>query len=81
MDRLCLILLRVCNARGPHQVRVDGVEVEPCPCYYKQMPDGVGKGDDAVALEENDAQDIHQSAECQLINAIFGTLLYRKKRI
>lgn len=33
---------------------------------HKQMPDGVCEGDEAVALEEGDANHVEDAANCEL---------------
>ena len=52
------------------QVCVDCVEVERSPGYYKHVPDGVCTRNDAVALEEDDAYYVDETAESQFIEAI-----------
>lgn len=37
---------------------------------HKHVPDGVGEGDDAVALEEEDAEAVDEPAAGQLVEAV-----------
>lgn len=45
---------------------------------HKHVPDGVGEGDDAIALEEEDAGAVDEAAARQLLQAL-GVVLQEKR--
>lgn len=45
---------------------------------HEDVPDGVGEGDDAVALEEEDAEAVDEAAARQLLEAL-GVVLEDKQ--
>lgn len=55
---------------GLVEVLPDGVVVHGRGQRHKHVPDGVGEGDDAVALEEEDAQAVDEPAVGQLVEAV-----------
>lgn len=67
---------------GLVEVLPDGVVVHSRGQRHKHVPDGVGEGDDAVALEEEDAQAVDEPAAGQLVEALCvalrgrGTILF-----
>lgn len=52
------------------QVPPDGVVVHGGRQRHEHVPDGVGEGDDAVALEEEDAEAVDESSTRQLLQAL-----------
>lgn len=67
------------GAGGLVEVFPDGVVVHGRGQRHKHVPDGVGEGDDAVALEEEDAQAVDESAAGQLVEAV-GVALREEER-
>lgn len=51
---------------GKVEVPPDGIVVSTSTKCHKQMPDGMGKGDPAVALEEHHAQAVEDPSSHQL---------------
>ena len=58
------------RAGGLVEVFPDGVVVYGRSQRHEHVPDGVGEGDDAVALEEEHAEDIDEAAARQLLHAL-----------
>lgn len=52
------------------QVLPDGVVVHGRSQRHEHVPDGVGEGDNAVALEEEDAEAVDESAIRQLVETV-----------
>lgn len=52
------------------EVFPDGVVVHGCSQRHKHMPDGVGKGDDTVALEEEHTETVDESTTGQLVKPL-----------
>lgn len=55
---------------GPVEVPPDGIVVDPSPDGHEEVPDGVGKGDAAVAFEEDHAQAVGEPTGHQLREAV-----------
>lgn len=58
------------GAGGLVEVLPDGVVVHGGGERHEHVPDGVSEGDDAVALEEDDAQAVDQASADQLVDAL-----------
>jgi len=58
------------RAAGLVQVLPDGVVVHGGGQRHEHVPDGVGEGDDAVALEEEHAKAVEEAAARQLLEAV-----------
>lgn len=58
------------RAGGLVEVFPDGVVVHGRRQRHEHVPDGVGEGDDAVALEEEHAEAVDESAAGQLLKAL-----------
>lgn len=58
------------GAGGLVEVFPDGVVVHGRGQRHKHVPDGVGEGDDAVTLEEEDAEAVDEPAAGQLVEAV-----------
>lgn len=58
------------GAGGHVKVFPDGVVVHGSSQSHEDVPDGVGEGDDAVALEEEDAEAVDEAAAGQLLHAV-----------
>lgn len=56
--------------RTPVQVLPDGVVMHGGRGGHEEVPDGVGEGDDAVALEENHPQTVDQAAPGHLLKSV-----------
>lgn len=52
------------------QILPDGVVVHGGSERHKDVPDGVGERDDAVTLEEEDAEAVDEAAARQLLKAV-----------
>lgn len=57
-------------AGGLVEVFPDGVVVHGRGQRHEHVPDGVGEGDDAVALEEEHAEAVDESTAGQLLKAL-----------
>lgn len=55
---------------GRVQVFPDGVIMHGGSQRHEHVPDGVGEGDDAIALEEEDAQAVNETAARQLLETL-----------
>lgn len=62
------------------QVLPDGVVMHGGSQSHKHVPDGVSKGDDAVALEEEYAEAVDESSTRQLLQAVRVALEKQKQR-
>lgn len=60
----------VVGTGGLVEVFPDGVVVHGSSQRHKHVPDGVGEGDDAVALEEEDAEAVDEAAAGQLVKTL-----------
>lgn len=58
------------GAGGLVEVLPDGVVVHGGSQRHEHVPDGVGEGDDAVALEEEHAQAVDEAAVRQLVKTV-----------
>lgn len=52
------------------QVFPDGVVVHGGSQRHEHVPDGVGEGDDAITLEEEDAEAVDETAARQLLETL-----------
>lgn len=52
------------------QVLPDGVIMHGGSQRHEDVPDGVGEGDDAIALEEEDAEAVNETAARQLLETL-----------
>lgn len=52
------------------QVLPDGIVVHGSCCGHKQVPDGMGEGDDAITLEEHNSQAVNQAPTGELLKAV-----------
>ncbi|BFZ03157.1 hypothetical protein BsWGS_06196 [Bradybaena similaris] len=58
----CHISLGAWNCYS-EQVSTDSDEVTKGPDKHKAMPDCMGKGDDAITLEEGNTKDVHEATD------------------
>lgn len=58
----------VCGA--PVEILPDGVVVHGGGRGHKQVPDGMGERDDAIALEEDHAQAVNQAPAGELVKPL-----------
>lgn len=56
------------------KVPLDGAEVRVGPHHHKEMPDGMGAGDEAIALEEHHARDVEDASQSKLVHTILRGL-------
>lgn len=68
------------GAGGLVEVFPDGVVVHGRSQRHEHVPDGVGEGDDAVALEEEHAEAVDESAAGQLMKPLSVALQETPKR-
>lgn len=52
------------------QVLPNGVVVHGSGCGHKQVPDGMGEWNDAVALEEHNSQAVNQAPTGKLLKSV-----------
>lgn len=62
------------------QVLPDGVVVHGGRQCHEHVPDGVGEGDDAVALEEDDAEAVDEAAARQLVEPVSVVLKTQRRK-
>lgn len=65
---------------GQIEVPPDGIVVGTSTKCHKEMPDGVGKGDPPITLEEQHAQAVEDPSGHQLPDALSVGLLARTRR-
>lgn len=62
------------------KVLPNGIVVNSSCCGHKHVPDGMGKGDDSIALEEHHTQTIDQASPGNLLKSISVALSVNKER-
>lgn len=66
--------------RTPVKVLPDGVVMDSSCCGHKDVPDGVGKGDHSITLEEHHTQAIDQTSPGHLLQPLRVALPGNKDR-
>lgn len=52
------------------KVLPNGIVVHSSCCGHKQVPDGMGKWNDAIALEEHNSQAVNQASAGKLLKSV-----------
>lgn len=63
------------------KVLPNGIVMNSSCCGHKYVPDGMGKGNDSIALEEHHTQTIYQASPGNLLKSIGVALSIDKERV